>query len=72
MFADSITYPANTVAGMYKQEQEISKAEDAGLFITAADLGRDSTTLISCNNCNEPCPWEVISDRGLCPDCEFE
>jgi len=38
MFADSRTYPAMTVAGMYKQEQELAKADEAGLIITAADL----------------------------------
>lgn len=51
MFADSRTYPARTVAGMYKQEQELAKAEDAGLIVTASDLatphcyecGRDIT-----------------------------
>lgn len=74
MFADSRSYPSRTFRGMYQQEQQIAKAEEAGLIVTAADLedlGCDSTTLVSCNKCGEPTPWEVISDSGLCPDCEF-
>lgn len=35
----SITnYPMRTVIGMYKQEQELAKADEAGLILTAADL----------------------------------
>lgn len=38
MFADSRSYPSRTVRGMYQQEQQIAKAEEAGLIVTAADL----------------------------------
>lgn len=48
MFADSRTYPAMTVRGMYHQEQQLSKAEEAGLIITSADLRGDDCP---CNSC---------------------
>lgn len=70
MFADSRTYPAMTVRGMYKQEQELARSDEAGLILTAADLGYDNTTCVSCNNCGELCPWEVINNNGRCQDCE--
>ncbi|QJD54700.1 hypothetical protein PssvBMR4_gp02 [Pseudomonas phage MR4] len=38
MFADSRSYPSRTARGMYQQEQQIAKAEEAGLIVTAADL----------------------------------
>lgn len=71
MFADSRSYPAKVIAGMYKQEQELAKADEAGLCLTAVDLGCDNTTVISCTGCGEPTPHEVMSDRLLCPDCEW-
>ena len=59
MFADSRSYPARTVAGMYKQEQELAKADEAGLIVTAADL-------VESPEC------KVCSHKGDCEDCEFE
>lgn len=68
-------YPLRTARNMLQKEIQLQKANDAGLHnVTTAeleDLGCDSTTLVGCNKCCEPVPWEVISDSGLCPDCEF-
>ena len=52
-------YPSRTVHGMYQQEQQIAKAEDAGLIVTAADLAES-------HEC------KVCSHKGDCEDCEFE
>lgn len=52
-------YPSRTVRGMYQQEQQIAKAEDAGLIVTAADLAESP----ECKLC---------SHKGDCEDCEFE
>lgn len=52
-------YPQRTVAGMYKQEQELAKADEAGLILTAADL-------VESPEC------KVCSHKGDCEDCEFE
>lgn len=59
MFADSRSYPAKTVAGMYKQEQELAKADEAGLILTAADF-------------REPKMCKGCAHKGDCEDCEFE
>ena len=59
MFADSRSYPSRTVLGMYQQEQQIAKAEEAGLIVTAADLA-------------ESPECKVCSHKGDCEDCEFE
>lgn len=58
----SITnYPMRTVIGMYKQEQELAKADEAGLILTAADLQH----MHSCECCGEN---EAYPD-GLCAKC---
>lgn len=71
MFADSRKYPMNTIRGMYHQEQQLAKAEEAGLLITNYDLCQDHT-IISCNKCGEPTPHEAVDVRGYCPDCSCE
>lgn len=45
-----LDYPQRTVAGMYQQEQELAKADEAGLILTAADL----TDTIICPVCCKP------------------
>lgn len=55
------SYPSRTVRGMYQQEQQIAKAEGAGLIITAADLQH----MHSCECCGEN---EAYPD-GLCAKC---
>lgn len=61
MFADSRSYPIRTVRGMYQQEQQLAKAEEAGLIVTAADLQHIHT----CECCGEA---EAYPD-GLCGKC---
>ncbi len=60
MFADSRSYPAKTVAGMFKQEQELAKADEAGLILTAADLQPEL-----CDSCEK----QPIYIGNLCRDC---
>ena len=60
MFADSRTYPAMVIAGMYKREQELAKADEAGLIITSKDLEDEP---MACVNC------AYVTDH-ICEDCE--
>lgn len=62
MFADSRTYPAMVIAGMYKREQELAKADEAGLIITYKDL-EDEPIPLACVNC------AYVTDH-ICEDCE--
>lgn len=55
-------YPIRTVLGMYQQEQQIAKAEDAGLIVTAADLA-DAYPI--CENCGE----RLDSEFSTCKPC---
>lgn len=68
---DSRTYPAMVIANMYKREQELAKADEAGLIISTLDL-EDHSTVVSCWRCNEPTPYEVLDIDGCCPDCSGE
>lgn len=60
MSADSRTYPAMVIAGMYKREQELAKADEAGLTITYKDLEDEP---MACVNC------AYVTDH-ICEDCE--
>lgn len=62
MFADSRTYPTMTIAGMYKQEQELAKADDAGLIVTSKDLDEEPIN-IACVHC------AYVTDN-ICDECE--
>lgn len=55
-------YPSRTVRGMYQQEQQIAKAEDAGLIVTASDLA-DAHPI--CENCGE----RLDSEFSTCKPC---
>lgn len=60
-FKGPCNYPQRTVAGMYKQEQELAKADEVGLIITADDLEPKNT----CESCGL---GEAYPD-GLCAKC---
>lgn len=55
-------YPSRTVRGMYQQEQQIAKAEEAGLIITAADLYP-----VYCPVCGHALMW--VHDELTCFNC---
>lgn len=57
----STCYPSRTVRGMYQQEQQIAKAEEAGLIVTAADLQH----MHSCDCCGDNGAYH----DGLCANC---
>lgn len=64
MFADSRTYPSGVIRNMLKLEQELAKADEQGLILTAADLQPQY-----CTKCKE----RVAMFEDMCPDCfEFE
>lgn len=63
MFADSRTYPAMTIAGMYRQEQELAKADERGLIITAVDLAVNEVN--PCKSCH-------LNDGETCISCIYE
>lgn len=62
MFADSRSYPAMVIAGMYKREQELAKANDAGLIVTSKDLEEEPINM-ACVHC------AYVNDH-MCDDCE--
>lgn len=64
MFADSRPYPAMVIAGMYKREQELAKADEDGLIVTSKDL-EDEPTDKACVICGE----QAASFGGVCADC---
>ncbi|QHJ80744.1 MAG: hypothetical protein [Bacteriophage sp.] len=61
-FKEPCNYPQRTVAGMYKQEQELAKADEAGLILTAVDLQNAHPI---CENCGEP----VDDEFATCLPC---
>lgn len=56
------SYPSRTVRGMYQQEQQITKAEDAGLIVTASDLYP-----VYCPVCGHTLLW--VHDELTCFNC---
>ena len=48
-------YPSRTIAGMYKQEQELAKADDTGLTITSKDLEYPSAICKGCAHRGNDC-----------------
>lgn len=62
MFGDSRTYPSGVIRNMLKLEQELAKADEQGLILTAADLQPDYCTV-----CQEKVA--IIGDK--CTDCWF-
>ena len=62
LFNGILSYPQRTVAGMYKQEQELAKADEAGLIITAADLAEEKIN-VACIHC-------AYVEDNICDECE--
>lgn len=54
-------YPIRTVSGMYKQEQELAKAEEDGLIITKMDI--EEPVNMACVHC-------AYSEDNMCDECE--
>ena len=61
--AESRSDPSSTVRGMYQQEQQIAKAEGAGLIVTAKDLEDEEPINIACVHC------AYVTDH-ICDECE--
>lgn len=59
----STCYPSRTVRGMYQQEQQIAKAEETGLIVTAKDLEDEEPINIACVHC------AYVTDH-ICDECE--
>lgn len=66
MFADSRSYPSRVIADMYKQEQELAKADEAGLNLTAADLDD-----CRCPVCGWSTPAEQLLENDRCLVCLY-
>lgn len=49
------------IAGMYKQEQELAKADEAGLIITKMDI--EEPVNMACVHC-------AYSEDNMCDECE--
>lgn len=67
MFADSRSYPIRTVSGMYQQEQQITKAEEAGLIVTAVDIAD-----CKCPVCGWTTPPEQLLEHDRCLVCLYK
>lgn len=59
-------YPSRTVRGMYQQEQQIAKADEAGLIVTAADIAD-----CKCPVCGWGTPLEQLLDHDRCLVCLY-